>query len=82
MVRIRFSPARSSVGSLVGNPVTSPRSRPLEGHSDAGIVYLAAVQLSHNPSTQVLEGRPSRSLGQGRPCASIPLRVSRAPAPG
>ena len=48
----------------------------------AGIVYLAAVQLSHNPSTQVLEGRPSRSLGQGRPSASIPLRVSRAPSAG
>src|SRR5690348_2253523 len=43
------------------------------------IVYLVAVQLSHNPSTQVLDARPSRSLGQGRPCASIPVRVSRAP---
>jgi hypothetical protein len=51
-------------------------------HGDAGIAYLASVQLSHNPSTQVLEGRPSRSLGQGRPCASLPLRVSLAPWAG
>ena len=46
------------------------------------IAYRASVQLSHNPSTQVLEGRPSRSLGQGRPFASIPLRVNRAPSAG
>ena len=51
-------------------------------HGDAELAYLASVQLSHNPSTQVLEGRPSRSLGQGRPLASIPLRVSRAPNAG
>src|ERR1700757_1812320 len=44
--------------------------------------YVACVQLSHNPNTQVLEGRPSRSLGHGRPSASTPLRVSRAPSAG
>src|SRR5690242_13038665 len=44
--------------------------------------YRASVQLSHKPRTQVLEGRPSRCLGQGRPWASIPLRVSRAPSAG
>ena len=27
--------------------------------------YAASVQLSHRPRTQVLEGRPSRSRGQG-----------------
>jgi hypothetical protein len=27
--------------------------------------YAASVQLSHRPKTQVLEGRPSRSRGQG-----------------
>src|SRR6516165_7152976 len=46
------------------------------------IAYGACVQLSHNPSTQVLVGCPSRSRGQGRPLASIPLRVSRAPSAG
>ena len=44
--------------------------------------YRASVQLSHKPRTQVLEGRPSRCLGQGRPWASIPLWVSRAPSAG
>jgi hypothetical protein len=49
---------------------------------NARMAYPACVQLSHNPNTHVLEGRPSRSLGQGRPLASIPLRVSRAPSAG
>jgi len=44
--------------------------------------YRASVQLSHKPKTQVLEGTPSRCLGQGRPWASIPLWVSRAPSAG
>ena len=35
--------------------------------------YRASVQLSHKPRTQVLEGRPSRRLGQGRPWASNPV---------
>jgi hypothetical protein len=86
--RVAEATRRGSEGGTDGsNPVPSsgesanPRSLSRRD-ALAGIVYLAAVQLSHNPSTQVLEGRPSRSLGQGRPSASIPLRVSRAPSAG
>ena len=41
-----------------------------------------AVQLSEKASAQVLNGRPSRSRGQGRPAAWTPLCVSRAPSAG
>ncbi len=44
--------------------------------------YRASVQLSEKASAQVLNGRPSRSIGQGLPAASMPLRVRRAPSAG
>src|SRR5690349_1564489 len=44
--------------------------------------YCASVQLSENARAQVLNGRPSRSRGQGRPAALTPLRVSCAPNAG
>ena len=44
--------------------------------------YRASVQLSEKASAQVLKGRPSRSLGHGRPAASTPFRVRRAPSAG
>jgi hypothetical protein len=41
-----------------------------------------SVQLSENASAQVLNGRPSRSRGQGWPRACSPSTVRRAPSAG
>ena len=65
-----------------GGPLSVVDTRRNQIRRFAAERYRASVQLSHKPRTQVLEGRPSRCLGQGRPWASIPLWVSRAPSAG
>ncbi len=44
--------------------------------------YRGSVQLSEKASAQVLNGRPSRSTGHGRPDACTPSTVSRVPKAG
>ena len=44
--------------------------------------YRGSVQLSEKARAQLLNGRPSRCIGHGRPVACTPSRVSRAPNAG
>ncbi len=66
--QIRSRGPGQKLGEVAGN-----------GH---GWAQRGSVQLSEKARAQVLNGRPSRCTGQGRPAASLPSTVSRAPRAG
>ena len=71
---------RAPVGTRT--PCFERPAEPRDHRSFGARDYRASVQLSENARAQVLNGRPSRCVANGRPMACTPLRVSRAPSAG
>jgi hypothetical protein len=61
---------------------TGGASASIDGGQPGPLFYRGSVQLSEKASAQVLNGRPSRCIGQARPEACTPSTVSLAPNAG